>query len=508
MSKGNRNRLKREKRNQRSKMKKKLDRMQQNTASVRSRSIRNLKKGWCWMPWDEKPTRITPPTKERMENFLKEIGGTNPFDYENTNSIELTKQKRTVGYLWFYWTCQVLGKGQIVEKNMTTQEKLDVFSNHTVDVVNWFAECEHLITNNEMFWTLITPVWTARSDVFTNNPHILERYGRDKVSLEKKMECADIFSGIVPLDGNENISTRNETESSTKLMMHLLDSIKGDEVVIYRSFSVEKGKSVRKGVKKINNPDWYIQEEGAGWSYSTNKTNSVIVNGLINTFPYKNYLNMNDESAKKHLYEQRTIAQNDWDNPTHNCNFYKCLGTYSVKKKDIMFMTDDYGEMEIVVNPKDVKLLHYSFLNIFDLITQSLILRMLCMKEDDGKVLLGRSAVLNVDGFYYYMRKLVKRMCIDAPKYIINYLTLTDYKEEDFNTDNWIKKLFTMMVGSAGDNQFFTQSLLWYKGTNAECKKSLVGLGKDDDNIDYFADECFIYPNAMNHIEWEGGEVK
>ena len=64
------------------------------------------------------------------------------------------------------------------------------------------------------------------------------------------------------------------------------------------------------------------------------------------------------------------------------------------------------------------------------------------------------------------------------------------------------------MVGSAGDNQFFTQSFLWYKGTNAECKKSLVGLGKDDDNIDYFADECFIYPNAMNHIEWEGGEVK
>ena len=112
-----------------------------------------------------------------------------------------------------------------------------------------FAELEHLITNNEMFWSLINDVWVYKSEVFTDNPAILERYGRDKVSLEKKMECAEHLKIIFGI--NEN----TENKCSKEFMLDMLDRFThvGDEITIYRSFKVEKGKAIRKGVKKKNN---------------------------------------------------------------------------------------------------------------------------------------------------------------------------------------------------------------------------------------------------------------
>ena len=62
-------------------------------------------------------------------------------------------------------------------------------------------------------------------------------------------------------------------------------------------------------------------------------------------------------------------------------DFYNCMGTYKVKKKDIMFLTDDWGESEIVVNPKDVELIDYRFLNILDLISQTMCLGFLNFLE-------------------------------------------------------------------------------------------------------------------------------
>ena len=40
-----------------------------------------------------------------------------------------------------------------------------------------------------------------------------------------------------------------------------------DELIIYRSFKVRKGEAVRKGVKKLDNPDAHIQVEGSSVSY-------------------------------------------------------------------------------------------------------------------------------------------------------------------------------------------------------------------------------------------------
>ena len=131
---------------------------------------------------------------------------------------------------------------------------------------------------------------------------------------------------------------------------------------------------------------------------------------------------MNDDDAMEHLQKHRDLSVHQMKNITYNDNFYNCIGTYTVKRKDIMFMTDDWGEMEVVVNPKDVKLIDYRFLNIFDYMTQKLVLNFL-KNGGTGGTKVGRSGVLNIDYFYAKCRRLVEKVVIDKPKSIIQSLT-------------------------------------------------------------------------------------
>jgi hypothetical protein len=347
--------------------------------------------------WDYKKRNVYNPYKEGLELFLKEVGGNSPFYYENTDDRIKIASKKSNAYLYQMWR-EVMG----LDNTTGIHDRL-----RTIEPFYWFAELEHLITNDEMFWTLMTDVWCNKSEVFTDNLSILERYGRSKVSLERRLECVEHLKIIL---GKNELS---EHRSSKGFMLKLIEN---DEITLYRSFKVEKGKSVRKGVKKNNNPDYYKQEEGRGWSYSMNKTNSIFINGLLGTFFYKNYLNMNDEEATIQLKKKRDLSEYKMKDITINDNFYNCIGTYTVKRKDIMFMTDDWGEMEVVVNPKYVKLIDYRFLNIFDAMTSSLVLPIVSK-------MFGRSGVLNIDYLYNLFRKLVRKVVIDEPKSIIQYLT-------------------------------------------------------------------------------------
>ena len=72
--------------------------------------------------------------------------------------------------------------------------------------------------------------------------------------------------------------------------------------------------------------------------------------------------------------------------------------------------------MEIVINPKKVKLLYHRPLNIIDNMTLSLVLTIVSK-------MFGRSGVLNIDYLYNLFRKLVRKVVIDEPKSIIQHLT-------------------------------------------------------------------------------------
>ena len=285
------------------------------------KSNRGKKIGKVHYLWDYKKRNVYNPYKEGLELFLKEVGGNSPFYYENTDDRNKIANRKSNAYLTQIWR-EVMG----LDNTTGIHDRL-----RTIEPFYWFLELEHLITNDEMFWTLMGDVWKNKSEVFTDNPSILERYGRNKVSLERKMDCEEHINK--PLGKNIHC----ETSSSKGYMLRRLEN---DEITLYRSFKVEKGKSVRKGVKKNNNPDYFIQEEGRGWSYSINKTNSIFLNGLLGTFFYKKYLNMNDDDATQHLQKHRDLSVHMMNNISHNDNFYNCIGTYTVKRKDIMYATD------------------------------------------------------------------------------------------------------------------------------------------------------------------------
>ena len=140
------------------------------------------------------------------------------------------------------------------------------------------------------------------------------------------MECVDYLN----IMGGK--SSLREGIMNCKMLMDIFENM-DDEITIYRSFKCEKGKSIRKGHYKKNNPQSQTQEEGRGWSYSLNKSNSIFVNGLLNTYYYKKYLGLDDEKSKKELQRLRRLTNEHMNVPSIYEGFYDCIGIYSGPQK-------------------------------------------------------------------------------------------------------------------------------------------------------------------------------
>ena len=140
-----------------------------------------------------------------------------------------------------------------------------------------------------------------------------------------------------------------------------------------------------------------------------------------------------------------------------------------------MFMTDDWGEMEVVVNPKDAKLIDYSFLNIFDYMTQYLVTAF--MDKDMGLGETGRSGVINIDPFYAKCRRLVKKVCIDKPISIIETLTRT-------GKGDWIMEVLnTFYQGGMGLGFLKYEENTYVESSSI--KYVIAHMDKERKNIDY-----------------------
>jgi len=395
--KKNRKELKRNKRKLRNKTKKKNGRVK-----ILNQNVLHKGKDSVHYSWESQRRERRPPTKEGMKSFFLEIGDKNPLDYSQEQNRGLERQKRTTSYLWTTWK-DVLG----IKWNFESEQH-DLLTDEGFE---WFVELEELITNNNMFWCLVNEVWIRKSEVLTNKPEILERYGRSNVPLETKLSCLEHTRTVM----GRFLGTKHCTRKDSWINWFENSS---DEITLYRSFKVEKGKSIRKGVYKIGNKNSQIQESGRGWSYSTNKTNPIFINGLLSTYFYKKYLNLDDTESKKRLKEGRDLSVWKMKDITMFGDYYNCLGEYRVNKKDILFMTDEMGESEVVVDPKKVDFIDYRFLNIIDSMTQDYVLSIL-----SGETFGGRNSVMNVDSFYSYVRNGVKKMVRKYPDTIQSHLT-------------------------------------------------------------------------------------
>ena len=362
-----------------------------------------------FVPWENKTRATLPPSRERLEIFLKEVGSKNPFDFIQGEDMKLSMEKKTNDYLWFNWR-ETMGLSGNEKDVLDFECKEHIVNNEAYD---WFVELEHLITNNKMFWCLMgcCSLWCKKSQIFTDNPTIFERYGRDKVPLQTKMKCLEYLKVV---RGNK-LGKNSTSEISWK---RLEEKNVDDEITLYRTFKVQQGKNIRKGVFKKNNPFSHIQEAGKGWSYSTCKTNSIFVNGLLSTFYYKKYLKVSDTKAKILLKNARSLSNKHMEDPTLYDGYYNVLGEYKVKKKDILFYTNDWSENEVVVNPNKVHLIDYRFLNITDFITEA---KCRAFGSAFGKDFT-RTSIVNLDGFYDVVKKTVQKMIKKYPHIIKNHL--------------------------------------------------------------------------------------
>jgi hypothetical protein len=467
--KKNRKELKRTKRNLRNKRKKKNGRVK-----ILNQNIVNNEKDLIYYPWESEGRERRPPTKEGMESFFLEIGDKNPLDYSQEENHELERQKRTNSYLWNTWF-DILGFRWNFE-----DKRFDLL---TEEGLGWFVELEKLITNNNMFWCLVNRVWITKSEVLTQYPEMFERYGRNNVPLEIKLSCLEHLRIVSGKYLGTKICTTKES------WIHWFENT-DDEITLYRSFKVEKGKSVRKGGYKIGNDNSHIQESGRGWSYSTNKTNSIFINGLLSTYFYKKYLNLDDSESKIKLKENRKLPDWRMKDTTMFGDYYNCLGEYRVNKKDILFMTDEMGESEVVVDPKKVDFIDYRFLNIIDSMTQSSVLNIIC-GENCG----GRNSVMNIDSFYSFIRNVVKKMVRKYPHTIQTYLN-SSYLNR--NNRSWSDELIEMIP-------YESLEIVTIPLENGNNKKFLSGQKKDGSRL-FFKESS---PNLFvgNYLNGDGTEL-
>jgi hypothetical protein len=324
----------------------------------------------------------------------------------------------------------------------------------------WFSELEHLITNDKVFFMLFHDVWTYGSCFLTNVEEMFSRYGRNNMSLDERNGCFETF-----MKNGKYTHSNISNEFFNDLVAS--DYEDDDYLTLYRSFKVEKGKRVRLSNDR-DNPDFTTQVEGKGWSYSLDKFVTVRLGYSLNTHHYSKYCGIHDKDTAI-----ATMKKSGWIGTASLSTikgFYTCVGEYRVKKKNIIIFTDERKERELIVNPKDVELVDYYFLNIIDYFTERMVWNVIREYETD------ELSVTNVDDVFDIFRPLFK-IFIDKNTGMINeILTSPSYKGV------W-HKVYNQFLRSVGDSVYLQNYI--HEGEVKETKFARLSFSKDNKIIDF-----------------------
>ena len=362
----------------------------------------------------------TKTSKEMMEWFIRQYGIVSP------NEEHITKHYKMP--IWYAWRNLL---------DMDSANDADDNLKRNYEPFEWFNELEYLIEDDEMFYALLHQVWLFGSHCLTNKDVMFSRYGRSKVSFKDKMKMGDFLeTGLHHIDKEESPDGSKTTShnglSSSFLTQELEQYEDDDYIIVYRSFEVKKGKSIRLSRKKYTNdsnvdfvnknnqkinPEYLQQDEGRGWSYTTHKTVAIRLGWNINTFHFEKYLGWDKKTALKNMVRKNHIIKSQKYNPKHTSGTYSCVGRYFVKKKDILLYTDARKERELIIDPKNVVLDEYYFLNLIDFITlrNTLSLESSCSYKYKG-------FAQNIDEVYNPLRPVVSKYYKENPNKIIDFL--------------------------------------------------------------------------------------
>ena len=352
----------------------------------------------------------TKTSKEMMEWFIRQYGIVSPKEKHITEHYKMC--------IWYVW-------GNLLDMDSANDKADNLKRNY--EPFEWFSELEYLIENDEMFYALLHQVWLFGSHCLTNKDMMFSRYGRSKVSFKDKMKMGDFLeTGLHHMDKREfengSITTSHTGLSSSFLTQELEQYKDDDYIAVYRSFEVKKSKSIRVSNKKYIkendiNPKYLQQDEGRGWSYTTHKTVAIRLGWNINTFHFEKYLGWDKKTALKNMVRKNHIIKSQKNNPKHTSGTYNCVGRYFVKKKDILLYTDARKERELIIDPKNVVLDEYYFLNLIDFITLRNTLSLEGGFSNEHKGL-----AQNIDEVYNPLRPVVSKYYKENPDKIIDFL--------------------------------------------------------------------------------------
>ena len=117
------------------------------------------------------------------------------------------------------------------------------------------------------------------------------------------------------------------------------------------------------------------------------------------------------------------IKKSQRNHITHKSGYLNVIAEYIVKVSDILFATDRMGEQEVVVNPKDAKLMKYR-LDEYDFFASRFANSQLTrirkyMMGGEGS---SKNIILNADSYFDLTRCVIENRVKDDPNFIKNRL--------------------------------------------------------------------------------------
>jgi hypothetical protein len=180
-----------------------------------------------------------------------------------------------------------------------------------------FLNTEQYCKNTVMFWKTAAYVWVEAGG---SDARWLEAWGRyDRLDLEIGKR-ATLFGGSADIDKG-------------KFAADLFRSLKSKEkITVYRAFSARSGKRIRAGEVKADK-GYYVQEEGAGFSYSISKNEAAVFNRSVTQVEI---LKRHTDFSEEKMNKVRTQALGVGNASFWNNTDARFIGTYTVQKKDIV----------------------------------------------------------------------------------------------------------------------------------------------------------------------------
>ena len=360
----------------------------------------------------------TKTSKEMMEWFFKSLENKTLDDFQDNGK---PPHSNPAVYLYITWSL------------LLDKENSDNLGyNH--DPVKWFNELEYLIKDNGLFWYLVHSVWCISSKQL-NPKEMFQRYGRDKVSLEdrqKYLSHDEIFVNEVEKRITGEDDEKNSESVSPLGMLSFINSKyksitrKGHKFIkVYRTFTIKEN-------ERIRGKDYYTQLGGANWNFSTSRYSATLVKSPINTYHYKKYSGRNEKDALKRMVRVGLINKSQRNHITHKSGYLNVIAEYIIKVSDILFATNRMGEEEVVVNPKNARLIKYRFLDEYDFLASRLANAQLSRIRElmvDGKGI-SKNLILNADSYFDLTRCVIENRAKDDPNFIKNRLEgRTDFSE-------------------------------------------------------------------------------